>query len=215
VLLADDHGLFRKGVGAVLAEHPDFEVVGEAADGFETIAKARELVPNIILMDISMPGMNGLEATRRITAELPGVKIVVLTIGEEDQHLFDAIKAGAQGYLLKDIEPEALVERLRGICRGEASISGVAAAKILAEFAHQARETDDGDRPTDLTTRETEVLGLVAGGATNKEIAGTLGLSPSTVKNHLQNILGKLHLQNRVQAAAYALRQGLTPNKPA
>jgi DNA-binding NarL/FixJ family response regulator len=215
ILLADDHSLFRRGVAGALADHADMEIVGEATDGAQAVAKARELRPDVILMDISMPGINGLEATREIKAERPEVKIVILTIGEEDQNLFEAIKSGAQGYLLKDVEPQHLVEMVRGVFRGEAPISRTAAAKILSEFTRQAREADAGNRSkTDLTAREREVLGLVAGGATNKDIAATLDISPSTAKNHLQNILGKLHLENRVQAAAYALREGIAPNRP-
>jgi DNA-binding NarL/FixJ family response regulator len=210
ILLADDHRLFRQGVAAALGEQPEFEIVGEAADGCEAVAKARELAPDIVLMDISMPAMSGLDATRQITAERPEAKVVILTVGEDDENLFQAIKGGAQGYLLKDIEPEHLRERLRGIFRGEAQLSGIAAAKVLAAFVDQERDAASRPVQNTLTPRETEILGLVAGGATNKEIAAALDLSPSTVKNHLQNILGKLHLQNRVQAAAYALRQGLT-----
>ncbi len=216
VLLADDHGLFRRGVVGALADHSDIEVVGEATDGLQALAMARKLKPDITLMDISMPGTNGLEATRQIKAEFPDMKIVFLTIGEEDKNLFEAIKSGAQGYLLKDVEPQDLVEMLRGVFRGEAPISRMSAAKILTEFSRQAREGAAGERSeTGLTAREKEVLGLVAGGGTNKEIAAALGTSPSTVKNHLQSILAKLHVENRVQAAAYALREGLatTPAK--
>ena len=185
ILLADDHSLFRRGVAGALADHADMEIVGEATDGAQAVAKARELRPDVILMDISMPGINGLEATREIKAERPEVKIVILTIGEEDQNLFEAIKSGAQGYLLKDVEPQHLVEMVRGVFRGEAPISRTAAAKILSEFTRQAREADAGNRSkTDLTAREREVLGLVAGGATNKDIAATLDISPSTAKNH-------------------------------
>jgi DNA-binding NarL/FixJ family response regulator len=215
ILLADDHTLFRRGVAGALADHADIEMVGEATDGLQVIAKARALTPDVILMDICMPGMSGLEATRQIKAEFPEVKIVILTIAEEDQNLFEAIKSGAQGYLLKDVEPQHLVEMVRGVFRGEAPISRTAAAKILTEFSRQAREADAGDRSKmGLTAREREVLGLVAGGATNKDIAAALDISPSTAKNHLQNILGKLHLENRVQAAAYALREGLAPIRP-
>ncbi len=215
VLLVDDHSLFRKGVTAALTGHPDIQVVGEAGDGLEALVKARDLVPDVVLMDLSMPGMDGLEATRRIMAELPQVKIVMLTIAEEDQNLFDAIKNGAQGYLLKNIEPRELAEMLQGVSRGEAPMSRGTAAKILAEFARQAQEANAAVQPTAcLTGREREVLGLVAAGVTNKGIATALGISPSTVKNHLQNILEKLHLENRVQAAAFALREGLTPGLP-
>jgi DNA-binding NarL/FixJ family response regulator len=212
VLLADDHSIFRSGVAAALADQPDIQVVGEASNGLEALAKARELVPDVILMDISMPGMDGLEATGRIKAELPQVKIVILTIAEEDQSLFEAIKNGAQGFLLKNVEPGPLAEMLRGVVQGKAPMSGGTAAKILAEFARQAQEVGAATRPTArLSGREREVLGLVASGATNKDIAATLGISTSTVKNHLQKILDKLHLENRVQAAAFALREGLGP----
>lgn len=215
ILLADDHSIFRRGVACALAGHADIEIVGEATDGLQVIAKTREMTPDIILMDICMPGMNGLEATRWIKTEFPEVKIVILTIAEEDQNLFEAIKSGAQGYLLKDVEPQQLVEMVRGVFLGEAPISRTSAAKILTEFSRQAREADAGERSkAGLTAREREVLGLVAGGATNKDIAASLGISPSTAKNHLQSILGKLHLENRVQAAAYALREGLALVRP-
>ena len=212
VLLADDHGLFRKGVAAVLADQPDLEVVGEASDGLQAVAKARETNPHVVLMDIAMPGMDGLEATRRITAELPQVKILILTISEGEQNLFESIKIGAQGYLLKNVDPKALVETVRSIFRGGASISRTMAPKILAEFARQAQGPEASARPAAaLTQREREVLRLVASGATNKDVATALGISPITAKNHLYNILDKLHLQNRVQAAAFALREGLAP----
>ncbi len=215
VLLVDDHTLLRKSVAAALADQPDIQVVGEASNGLEALARARELVPDVILMDISMPGMDGLEATGRIKAELPQVKIVILTIAEEDQNLFEAIKNGAQGFLLKNVEPGPLAEMLRGVVRGEAPMSGGTAAKILAEFARQAQEVGAVTQPAArLSGREREVLGLVASGTTNKDIAAALGISPSTVKNHLQNILDKLHLENRVQAAAFALREGLASDPP-
>jgi two-component system nitrate/nitrite response regulator NarL len=216
VVLADDHSIFRKGVAAVLADHPDIQLVGEASDGLQAVAKTREMAPHVVLMDITMPGVDGLEATRRITAELPHVKVVILTVAEEDEKLFDAIKAGAQGYLLKDMEPKDLVEMLRGVVRGEAPISQGTAARILAEFTRQAQRADASAKPSArLTRREREVLILVAGGTTNKEIATALGIRPDTVKNHLQNILDKLHLENRVQAATYALREGLVPGSSA
>lgn len=211
VLVVDDHSLFRKGVAAALADYSDIQLVGEASDGQQALTKAGEMDPDVVLMDISMPGMDGLEATKRIKTEHPDIKIVILTIAEEDQNLFEAIKSGAQGYLLKNVEPRELAEMLRGVFRGEAPISRTMASKILAEFARQAQDTSAGDQPgAHLTRREREVLGLVASGSTNKEIAIALGISRSTVKNHLQNILEKLHLDNRVQAAAFALREGLT-----
>ena len=211
VLLVDDHALFRKGVASALGLQRDIEVVGEASNGQEALTKARELMPDVILMDISMPGMDGLEATRRIKAEVPHVRIIILTVAEEDKSLFEAIKSGAHGYLLKTIEPRPLFETLRGVFRGEAPISRVTASKILGEFARQGqRATPEEASPVGrLSPRELEILELLTKGATNKEIAATLGISNHTVKNHLQNIMEKLHIQNRVQAVAYALQTGL------
>ena len=214
VLLVDDHPLFRKGIASLLSAEPGFEVLGEASDGQEAIEKARDLMPDVILMDISMPGVNGLEATQRIKQEIPYVRIVILTVSDEDQNLFEAIKSGAQGYLLKKIEPQTLFQTLRGVLEGEAPLSRVMATKLLAEFARQRRAASEPRTPTaTLTEREKEVLGLLAAGKTNKEIAGALGIAENTVKNHLKNILEKLHLENRVQAATFALREGLL-NKP-
>ena len=212
VLLVDDHPLFRKGIASLLSSEPGFEVLGEASDGQEAIEKARDLMPDVILMDISMPGVNGLEATQRIKQEIPYVRIVILTVSDEDQNLFEAIKSGAQGYLLKKIEPQTLFQTLRGVLEGEAPLSRVMATKLLAEFARQRRAASEPRTPTaTLTEREKEVLGLLAAGKTNKEIAGALGIAENTVKNHLKNILEKLHLENRVQAATFALRQELDP----
>jgi len=210
VLLADDHVLFRKGVADLLAAEPDFELVGEAGDGTRAVEMARELMPDVILMDISMPGMDGLEATRRIKAELPYVRIVILTVSESDHSLFDAIKSGAQGYLLKNVQPQALLNTLSGVVRGEASISGAMAARLLQDLARDSRPAAPSPAPPPrLTQREQEVLGLVAQGKSNKEIASALDIAENTVKNHLKNILEKLHLENRVQAATFALRREL------
>jgi DNA-binding NarL/FixJ family response regulator len=209
VLLADDHALFRKGVADLLSGEDDFELVGEADDGAKAVEMAREMMPDVILMDISMPGMDGLEATRRIKAEIPYVRIVILTVSESENTLFDAIKSGAQGYLLKNVQPQSLLETLNGVVRGEASISGAMAARLLHDLAREPRPTAPPPRPPRLTQREQEVLGLVAQGKSNKEIASSLSIAENTVKNHLKNILEKLHLENRVQAAAFALRQEL------
>lgn len=193
---------------------PDFDVVGEAQDGEEALAKAKEVMPDIILMDVYMPGMDGLEATWLIKETLPYVKIVMLTVSEEDKHLFEAIKAGAHGYLLKKIQPEQFIQAMQGALRGEAPVSGATATKILEEFARLFPCGPEQDRPQEkLSPREREILELLTKGVTNKEIARELSIAENTVKNHLKNILAKLHLENRVQAATYALREGLIPNQ--
>lgn len=209
VLLADDHTLFRRGLASLLAEQPDLEVVGEAASGEEAIERARELMPDVVLMDVRMPGLGGLEATRRLKDEMPYVKILILTVSEDEEDLFAAMKSGAQGYLLKNIDPDDLVTAIRQAERGEAPLAPSMAAKILREFSGTAPRPG----PT-LTPRERQVLELVARGDANKEIARHLQISENTVKNHLRNILEKLHLQNRVQAVMYALREGLIAPPP-
>jgi DNA-binding NarL/FixJ family response regulator len=210
VLLVDDHILFRKGIVNLLAAQADMEVVGEAGDGQEALEKARDLMPDLILMDITMPGTSGRQATRVIKEEMPYVKIVMLTVSERDSDLFDAIRSGADGYLLKDLEPAELYRLCRGVFRGEAPLSPLMAAKILREFSSLADARTGVVGPAGkLTPREIEVLELIVKGETNKEIGDTLCVAESTVKNHLRNILAKLHLKNRVQAAAYAVREGL------
>ena len=209
VLLADDHILFRKGLASLVAAQADVEVVGEAGDGLEALQKARELKPDIILMDIHMPNCDGIKATRLIKAELPNVRIVMLTVSDEDEDLFEAIKGGAQGYLLKNLRPEALFDMLRGTMQGEAPVSPVMATKILGEFAQRTKKKEGVVPTAALTGREKEILALVVNGISNKEIAGRLFITEGTVKNHLHNILEKLHLENRVQAATYALREGI------
>ncbi|MFQ5913700.1 MAG: response regulator [Nitrospinota bacterium] len=210
VLLVDDHALFRGGLASLLRAEKDFEVVGEAQNGQEALERAKELMPDVILMDVYMPGMGGIEATRQIKEALPYVKVVVLSASEEDQTLFEAIKSGAQGYLLKEIEPAELFEMLKGVFQGEAPISRPTASKILHELARQAQHGPEETGPQGkLSPREWEVLEFLTKGATNKEIGASLGISENTVKNHLRNILEKLHLKNRVEAAAYAFRRGL------
>lgn len=215
VLLVDDHVLFRKGVEAVLQSRTDMEVVGEAGDGREAIALALETKPDVILMDVMMPNCNGLEATRTIKRQLPDTHIVMITVSEDEKDLFEAIKSGAQGYLTKDLKASLLFEVISGVARGEAHFSGVIATKILHEFQQPDPPPASLERPVEaLTDREIEVLELIVAGSSNREIADQLVLSESTVKNHLQNILGKLHLQNRVQAAVYAVRRELVSPPP-
>lgn len=211
VLIVDDHSLFRKGIRGILSAEPSIEVVGEASNGLEACDQARNLMPDIVLMDINMPECSGVEATKRIKEDFPEIKIVMLTVEEDDHFLFKAIKSGAQGYLLKNLEPEELISHIKGIMRGEAPISKAMASKILLEFANiskTASREGQSDRK-ELSFREKEVLRMVAQGATNKEIGAALCISENTVRNHLRNILEKLQLQNRVQAAAYATREGI------
>jgi DNA-binding NarL/FixJ family response regulator len=208
ILLVDDHTLIRRGLGALLASRKTFQVVGEASDGLEAIERAREIMPDLILMDVHMPRCTGPEATRAIKREMPHVKIVMLTVSDEDKDLFEAIKSGAQGYLLKNLEPEQLFGLLEQAQRGEAALSRSMMARILEEFQRPG-QTETGQEA--LTERELEVLRLVVEGATNAEIGEALVITEHTVKIHLRNILEKLHLQNRVQAAVYAVREGLVP----
>lgn len=209
ILLVDDHDLFRKGIARLIDSQPDFEVVGEARDGREAVEQARRLGPDVVLMDIEMPNWNGTEATRRIRSDMPRTNVVMLTVSDDDHNLFAAIRAGATGYLLKSVKPEELFRRLRGVSRGEAAISPLLASRILREFARLDQSAPLPQTIEGLSPRETEVLGLVTKGLTNKQIGGQLHIAENTVKNHLRNILNKLHLNNRAQAAAYAVRHGL------
>jgi DNA-binding NarL/FixJ family response regulator len=206
ILLVDDAALFREGLAALLAAQPGFEVVGEAEDGAEAIERAGLLMPDIVLMDVDMPVMDGLAATEAIKASLPYVTIVMLTVHDADEKLFAAIRAGAHGYLLKDIRGAELVEALRGLARGEAPISRRLAARLIEEFAQQGALPEPAAA---LTRRETEILGMVAARKRNREIAEALFISEYTVKNHLRNILAKLHQRNRRDAAAFARERGL------
>lgn len=210
VLLVDDHTLVRKGISGLLATQPDIQVVGEAADGLEAEARALEVRPDVILLDLEMPRCGGLEAIGRIKAQLPDVAIVILTFSGDGGDLMEALKQGAQGYLLKDLEPQTLFASVRGAARGEAPIAGAVAAKILSEFRPGRPEASEpaGDRPH-LSAREQEVMQRAAIGETNREIAEALHISENTVKHHLKNILFKLQVQNRAQAVAWAMKEGL------
>ena len=212
VLLADDHALFRAGIASLLGAW-GMDVVGQASDGVEAIELTRRLKPELVLMDVGMSPCNGLEATRVIKTELPDVKVIIVTVSEDDQDLFEAVKSGAEGYLLKGMSEEELGSTLEKISAGEPALSPALAAKILDEFARLAREGATGKSPggpdDELTDREREVLRLVADGATNREIGSQLFISENTVSFHMKNILAKLHLKNRTQAAAFAIRVGL------
>ena len=207
VLVADDHAIVRKGIRALLAEIEDIEVVGEASDGQEAMAQADALSPDVILMDLVMPGVDGIEATRQITKHEPGPRILVLTSFASDGKVFPAIKAGALGYLLKDSEPADLVEAIRQVHRGEPSLQPSIARQVLKELR---RPSARPPTPDPLTDREREVLRLVAKGLSNPEIAQRLVITEATVRTHVSNILSKLHLANRVQATLYALQEGIT-----
>jgi DNA-binding NarL/FixJ family response regulator len=210
ILLADDHTLFREGLRGILDDQPDMAVVGEANDGVEALVKARELAPDLILMDILMPGSDGLEATKLIKKEQPDTTIVILTVRDDEEKLFEAVKNGAQGYLLKSMSSKAIVKLLRGAMRGEAAITPEMAGRMLEEFRRLSRDAplDEGE-DFDLTQREIEVLSLAATGATNKEIAAELTISIHTVKSHMRNILAKLHVGTRREASRIARHKGL------
>ncbi len=206
VLIVDDHAIVRKGIRALLSEAGGFEVVGEAGNGQEAVLRAQESSPDVILMDLLMPGMDGIEATRQITSRQPKVRILVLTSFAADNKVFPAIKAGALGYLLKDSSPEELVRAIRQVHRGEPSLHPTIARKLLQEIA---RPADLQPAPEALTVREMEVLQLIAQGLSNQEIADRISVSEPTVRAHVSRILGKLHLASRTQAALYAVREGL------
>jgi DNA-binding NarL/FixJ family response regulator len=208
VLLADDHPLFRNGVASLLAAR-QFEVVGQAGTGLEAVRLAEALRPDLILMDIRMPGLDGLAATRLIKSAQPEVRIVILTVSEDDADLFEAIKSGAAGYLPKSLEADQFFALLEAVLRGEAGLTPNLANKILSEFARPAAPA--APDPDDLTPREHEVLALVAEGATNAEIAARLVVSENTVKFHVKNILQKLHARNRAEVVAFAARSRLYP----
>jgi len=213
VLLVDDHHLFREGLRSILDNQPDFEVIGEASDGLEAIVKCRKLKPDLILMDVAMPGCDGLEATQRIKYEMSDMIIVMLTVQDENEKLFEAIRNGAQGYLLKSIKSRDMLTLLRGAVHGEAAITPTLGGRMLEEFRRVSQRSANvpEDNVVTLTSREQEVLCLVSEGATNKEIAQELNVSIHTVKSHMRKILAKLHMDRRQEAVSYAKREGLIP----
>jgi DNA-binding NarL/FixJ family response regulator len=209
VLVVDDHALFRRGLQTILELESDLELIGEASDGAEAIAKSQELMPDVILMDVRMPKRSGIEATAQIKDVLPHAKILMLTISDDEADLYDAIKAGASGYLLKEIPIEEVADAIRSVWAGQSRISPSMASKLLNEFSAMAKaSTDRPQVPSPrLTDREMEVLRLVAKGMNNRDIAKELFISENTVKNHIRNILEKLHLHSRMEAVVYAVRE--------
>jgi DNA-binding NarL/FixJ family response regulator len=210
VLLVDDHDLFRTGLRNLLEEQVALQIVGEGANGSEAVRLVRELAPDVVVMDLNMPAMSGVEATRHITALSPLTRVIVLTISDEDSDVLDAIVAGACGYLLKDASIDDVVTGIRSAAVGASLISPTIASKVLERLRASTADTDmAASIRTELSDRELEVLKLIANGKDNAQIAADLVISPKTVKNHISNILMKLQIQNRIQAAVYAVRSGL------
>ena len=211
MLVVDDHALFRRGLEIVLAQEPDIEVVGEAGDGAEAVVQAADLLPDVVLMDVRMPRRSGIEACTAIKDVVPSARIIMLTISDEEGDLYEAIKAGATGYLLKEISIDEVATAIRAVAGGQSLISPAMASKLLTEFATLIKR--DGDRQQvpapRLTERELEVLRLVARGLNNRDIAKQLFISENTVKNHIRNILEKLQLHSRMEAVVYAVREKL------
>ncbi len=206
VLIVDDHAVVRQGLRAFLQTQDDIDIAGEAADGEEAVRRVRELVPDVVLMDLVMPKLDGIAAIREIRSLSPSTKVIVLTSFADDEKVFAAVKAGAAGYLLKDVRPQELGEAIRVVNRGEALLHPTVAAKLMQKVAESGRREAS---PDSLTDREMDVLRLIARGMSNKEIALELGVAEKTVKTHVSNILQKLHLADRTQAALYAVRERL------
>jgi len=211
VFIADDHTLFRKGIRTMLEGEADLNVAGEAATGRDALEQVRRLLPDVVLMDIRMPDMDGVEATRAIHREMPHVGIIFCTMFGDDESVFSGLKAGARGYILKDADPETMLRAIRAVAHGESLLSPDIAQKVLRQLAALPGEERSGRDPfcDDLTERERQVLTLVGKGHCNKEIAGQLGISEKTVKNHIANVFSKLHIGDRTQAVLYAIRKGL------
>ncbi|MDR8407598.1 response regulator transcription factor [Nonomuraea sp. 3-1Str] len=216
VLLADDHALVRKGFRLMLDAQPDMTVVGEAADGEEAVERSRRLRPDVVLMDLHMPGLDGVRATELITAELPGVRVLALSTFDLDENVLAALRAGANGFLPKDVSPEELVEGVRVVHRGESAVAPRLLTRLIGTFVRAARPRRPGRRSTltGLTEREREILVLIGRGRSNGEIAAELGVSPSTVKNHVTSLFGKLGVRDRAQAVIVAYESGaITPGE--
>jgi len=206
ILIADDHPVVREGLIAMLSREGDFEVVGEAKDGVEAVNKAKELSPDVVLMDLRMPEMDGVEAMRQIRPAMPDVKFIILTTYSDDDYIFSGIEAGARAYLLKDAPREDLFKAIRSVYRGESLIQPVVASKLLDRFSQLSRRTPSGE---ELSARELEVLCLMAKGAANKEISAELNIAQSTVKTHITNIFQKLGVSDRTEAVTQALKKGM------
>jgi DNA-binding NarL/FixJ family response regulator len=209
VLIADDHALFREGIRRLLSASPEIETVGEAKSGEEAVRLVEDLAPDVVLLDIMMPGMSGIDVARVIHTTSPRTRVIILTVHATEEFLFEAIKAGAMGYLLKDASSDELLRAIRLVAQGEGLLAPGLAAKVFKEFARVAASQELAPVVTLLTDREAEILKHVTAGLANKEIARTLNISERTVKNHLTNIMEKLHVNSRTQAAVYALRSGL------
>ena len=211
LMIADDHELFRRGLRMVLEDEDDIEVIDEAGDGEAAVEMAREHAPDVVVMDVRMPGLTGIQAARRIKEEEPGTKILVLTISDEEDDLYEAIKAGANGYLLKEISIDEIAHAVRSVHSGQSLISPSMASKLLDEFSAMIKKEEQKEEvpAPRLTPREMEVLEHVAQGMNNREIAKALFISENTVKNHVRNILEKLHLHSRMEAVVYAVREKL------
>ncbi len=211
VLLADDHVLVRKGIAALLSAR-NIEVVGEASNGAEAIEKTRLLKPDLVIMDVQMPVCNGIEAVRAIKSEMPDTKVVMLTVSEDDNDLFEAMRGGANGYVLKNLKADEFFGLLSALEKGETAITPALASRVINEFVRQPKlATSPDSAANELTSRETEVMSLIATGESNKGIAARLHVTENTVKFHLRNVMEKLHLKNRTQLAAYAINKGLVP----
>ncbi|MBI2875010.1 MAG: response regulator transcription factor [Firmicutes bacterium] len=209
VMVVDDHPLFRKGLVELIGEQPDLEVVGEGGSCAEAVAKAEQLRPDVIIMDLRLPDATGIDATRRLLAVAPGIRVIMLTVSETDEDVFSALQAGASGYLLKDVEPEDLLRSIRQAAGGRAPLAGAVATRLIRGLARGGVKSSGKRPPGPLSSRETEIIALVAEGYTNKEIGNELGIAENTVKIHLKHIISKLGVRNRVEAAMRAKETGL------